>query len=125
MTARLVLIRGLPGSGKSTIAKMLDGFVHLEADMFFTKENGEYIYEREKIKAAHEWCQAQAFSLLSLGGSVVVSNTFTRHREMAPYFEIADALGIKPSVIVATGNFKNVHDVPDEVIAKMRERWEA
>lgn len=125
MTARLVLIRGLPGSGKSTIAKMLDGFVHLEADMFFTKEDGEYIYEREKIKEAHEWCQAQALIHLSQGGSVVISNTFTRHSEMAPYIEIADALGIKPSVIVATGRFKNVHSVPDEVVAKMRDRWEA
>ena len=46
-TKKLILVRGLPGSGKSTIASAIDGSdesyapIHLEADMFFM-ENGEY-----------------------------------------------------------------------------------
>lgn len=41
----LVLIRGLPGSGKSTMAKVLAqvGYEHYEADMFFERD-GVYLH---------------------------------------------------------------------------------
>lgn len=48
----LTLIRGLPGSGKSTMAKFIAGdtdAVHLEADMYFIKD-GEYKFEQTQIK---------------------------------------------------------------------------
>lgn len=120
----LVLIRGLPGSGKSTIAKALYGFVHMEADMYFVDAFGNYEYEQARIKNAHEWCQRETRKHLELGRNVVVSNTFTRRFEIEPYFEMANSLGIKPNVLIATGKFKNEHGVPAEVIEKMRQRWE-
>ena len=46
----LYIVRGIPGSGKSTFAKSLGG-THFEADMFFMK-NGEYKYDMFKNK---EW----------------------------------------------------------------------
>lgn len=50
----LVLIRGLPGSGKSTMAKVLAlvGYQHFEADMFFVRD-GTYCYDRSRIREAH------------------------------------------------------------------------
>lgn len=121
----LVLIRGLPGSGKSTMARgaMFDGFEHYEADMFFERA-GEYRYDASKIKEAHEWCRWKTINALASGKSVVVSNTFTRRVEMEPYFEIAKAFGVEPNVMEATGNWTNVHGVPAEVVDKMRQRWE-
>ena len=43
---KLVLIRGLPGSGKSTIAKALhkDGFDWFEADTYHMSDEGDYCY---------------------------------------------------------------------------------
>lgn len=120
----LVLIRGLPGSGKSTMARNMTGYRHLEADMFFTDLDGVYIYDASKIKAAHEWCQINVKWALERGEKVVVSNTFTRSFEMEPYFEMAKTLGIEPRIIEATGNWPNVHGVPAEVVEKMRQRWE-
>lgn len=122
----LVLIRGLPGSGKTTMARgtMFEDFAHYEADMFFTDESGAYHYDRDKIKDAHEWCQREAFKALANGKSVVVSNTFTRRFEMEPYFEMAKTFGIEPRIMEATGNWPNVHGVPAEVVEKMRQRWE-
>ena len=53
----LTLIRGVSGSGKSTFAKTLNG-IHLETDMYFIDPvTGEYNWDGEKIKQAHEWCQ--------------------------------------------------------------------
>ena len=119
----LVLIRGLPGSGKSTIARAMNDHEHYEADMFFER-SGEYCYDVSKIKDAHEWCQSETFKALANGKSVVVSNTFTRHFEMEPYLTMAKTFGIEPNIIEATGNWPNVHGVPAEIVEKMRQRWE-
>lgn len=126
MSAKLVLIRGLPGSGKSTIAKELykAGFSWFEADTFHLNDDGYYCYNRANAKAAHGWCQDETRKALGNGDKVVVSNTFTQMWEMQPYFEMAKTLGIEPLVIEAKGNWPNVHSVPEEVMSQMRERWE-
>jgi hypothetical protein len=51
---------------------------------------------------------------------VVVSNTFTRQQELAPYLEMSD----KIQIVEAQGNWKNRHDVPEQVIRNMAARWE-
>ena len=55
---KLILLRGLPGSGKSTFAKSIsnESTGHIESDMFFVKD-GEYKFDGSKIKDAHNWCQ--------------------------------------------------------------------
>lgn len=120
----LILIRGLPGSGKSTMARAMTTHEHYEADMFFIGSDGVYRYDPKKIKNAHEWCQRETFKALANGKNVVVSNTFTRRFEIEPYFEMAVAFGIQPKILEATGNWPNVHGVPVEIIEKMRQRWE-
>lgn len=119
----LVLIRGLPGSGKSTMARAMPEHEHYEADMFFER-GGEYCYDASKIKDAHEWCQRETFKALANGKRVVVSNTFTRRFEMEPYFEMGKTFGIEPHIMEAKGNWPNVHGVPEEVVERMRQRWE-
>ena len=123
----LYIIRGLPGSGKSTLAKKLmfsfEFGYHIEADMFFIK-NGIYHYDSKKIGEAHEWCQEGAFKALSFDMTVIVSNTFTRRWEIMPYVNMARQLGKTYQIIKTEGSFKNEHGVPDEVIERMRSRWE-
>lgn len=115
----LTLIRGLPGSGKSTLAKSL-GCLHVEADMFFQRD-GKYQWDAKKIKQAHIWCLSTARMASSHRCDVVVSNTFTTIKEMQPYFEMVYD---KLVVIKCVGNFKSVHDVPEETLKKMAARWE-
>ena len=118
-----LLIRGLPGSGKSTLAKRLVGGgwadVYFESDMFFEKD-GVYRFDPKLLSDAHAWCLERATHWHNEGWRVVVSNTFTRKWEMEPYLEV-DPYAI---VIVATGEYQNVHGVSDEKIQQMRERWE-
>lgn len=123
LNPELVLVRGLPGSGKSTIARNMEGYIHIEADMYFVRKNG-YQYDPSKIKDAHAWCQKRAKDALSINKNVVVSNTFTRVFEMEPYFEMAKKYGANIRVIEAKGNYKNIHNVPEQVIALMKGRWE-
>ena len=116
----LILVRGLPGSGKSTIAKSIRG-EHLETDMFWGKD---YNFDISRIKEAHERCQNETRKALGLYDKVVVSNTFTTAFELLPYFDIAKEFGIKPQVILCQGQFGNNHNVPEEVLAKMAGRFE-
>lgn len=119
---KLTLIRGLPGSGKSTLAKK-QAAIHLEADMFFVKK-GVYCYDPALITLAHRWCERRTEKLLQRGKPVVVSNTFTQWWQIEPYIEIAKRQNVRVKLIEAHGNYQNVHDVPEEVVAKMKIGYE-
>ena len=127
--SKLIIIRGLPGSGKSTVAKKIvktvqglgEKSLHIEADMYFGDEEN-YAFDPKRLPDAHKWCQETVQGFLDMGYVVVVSNTFTKKWEIDPYLKMLPAHDIL--VLVATGKYKNVHNVPDEVIEKMQARWE-
>jgi len=125
---KILLIRGLPGSGKSTLAKALvesgDYDHNLEADMYFTDENGEYNFRPEAIGQAHAWCTASTKASLSSGMNVIVSNTFTQKWEAQPYLDMAEELGAEVEIKTLTENYGSIHGVPEEALARMAERWE-
>ena len=119
----LILVRGLPGSGKSTIANLIDytGFIHLETDQYW---GPDYKFDMSKLGEAHQWCQDETANMLGRGHDVVVSNTFTTKKELQPYFDIAKRFGIVPQVILCQGQYGNIHNVPVEVLEKMKNRFE-
>lgn len=125
-TNKLILIRGLPGSGKSTYAKKLlkKDMLHYEADTYHIYKDGVYRFKVEKAASAHGWCLDMATTGIEEGHSVIVSNTFTTHREMEPYLDMAKDYKVKVEVIHCAGKFKSVHGVPEDVMSRMEERWE-
>jgi predicted kinase len=126
----LYIVRGIPGSGKSTFAKSLGG-THFETDMFFMVD-GEYKFDGSKIKDAHKWCQDSVHTAMllnhtaQLNNIIVVSNTFTQEWEMKPYYEMAEYFEYKVFSIIVENRHGgiNEHNVPEEVLTKMRERFE-
>ena len=64
----VIVMRGLPGSGKTYLARMIQGRTGAvcSADAFFHQDGG-YAYEPGRIKEAHRFCRMQcALQQLSL-----------------------------------------------------------
>ena len=121
----LILLRGLPGSGKSSLAKSF-GVNHIEADMFFIRDD-KYVFDVTKLRYAHEWCQDVVESWMEKDITpIVVSNTFTQEWEMDFYYTLAKTYGyIVHSVIVENRHgSKNIHNVPEEKLEQMKNRFE-
>lgn len=122
----LYIVRGLPGSGKSTFAKSLGG-VHFEADMYFVDENGVYNFDPTKIKMAHNWCMIQTQkAMVNEEPKIVVSNTFTQEWEMETYFKLANENGYQVYSIIVENRHegKNTHGVPDDKLQIMKDRFQ-
>ncbi len=119
----LTLIRGLPGSGKSTLAKTLDA-THLEADQFFINKQGEYHFDASLLAQAHNWCLKQTELALLRKENVVVANTFVRYWEMSSYRKLAEKHQVKLEIITCKGEWANIHNVPPDVIQKMKNNWQ-
>lgn len=122
----LFLVRGLPGSGKTTIAKELTPH-YVEADMFFM-ENGRYKFDPSKLPQAHKWCLERTKDFMTIWGygKIAVSNTFTEEWEMAEYMELARENGYKVHTLVIENRHggKNVHGVPEATMQAMEDRFD-
>jgi len=128
--ARILIMRGLPGAGKSTWARRNHPDAHIcSADTFFVGEDGEYRFDGERISEAHAWCLRSFAEILSSmeGGSpevIIVDNTAIRAWEISPYYNLARAYGHEVRIVhvscdIPTAHERNIHGVPLERIEKM------
>jgi predicted kinase len=122
----LYIVRGVPGSGKSTFARQLTSNV-FEADQYFIDNEGNYNFIPSEIKNAHAECQDDVKSAMSSSiPKIAVSNTFTQEWEMNPYLELAKQFGYVVFTVIVENRHggKNVHGVPEEKIELMKNRFE-
>jgi predicted kinase len=137
-----VVLRGLPGSGKSYIAKALVSSTvkssnpndHIiSADDFFL-QNGRYQYDVSKLSQAHQFAQQLFCKRASLGYSpLIVDNTNKEYWEMSFYIKVAiqNQYHIEIMMPVTPWSWnanrlaqKNKHSVPMDKINFMKDMFE-
>jgi len=136
---QLHILRGLPGSGKSHLARELVGEgksgAVCSADDYFVNRNGKYNYDRRRIGEAHGFCMGKFIdALASQANPIVVDNTHSQVWEYANYVKLGLLHGYEISVSeiscldeaqVDIFFDRNVHSVPMESMLAMWRRWEA
>lgn len=126
--AILYLIRGVPGSGKSSLAQDMvsTGMAYdfTEADDFMYVD-GQYVFDANKLHYAHQQCKAYVETCLKHGESIIVSNTSTTEKEVEVYETLARVCGAKFVSIVVENRHggENIHNVPAEKIQQMKSRF--
>ena len=119
---KMLILRGLPGSGKSSLAKKLVAkynVVWLENDSYLM-HGDKYVWTPEAAKDAAKRCFEDAMSALRSGKDTIVSNVFVTRKSIDRYVRAAKQLGCEVQVWRMTNDFSNVHDVPANVLASMK-----
>lgn len=127
----LTIIRGIPGSGKTTLAekiksgsrgKMLSTN-HYESDQWFVSFNNDK-FDPKFLKTAHQWCFEVVKKSLLAGADTVVSNTFIKYNELKEYIDFCLENNIRYEILVCQGEYKNTHNVSKQTVEKMKRNFE-
>jgi len=152
MIHQVIILRGLPGAGKTTVASTLalaSRGIICSADQFMLNSEGEYHFDPERLQYCHDSCfqkfckelasavQNKKKYYIDKSYTIIVDNTNTQYWEFQKYIDKVDSvnhllqgLGSADKFIVTqlivenpTGR-QSIHDVPEATITKMAERFE-
>jgi tRNA uridine 5-carbamoylmethylation protein Kti12 len=133
----LILVRGLPGSGKSFLSNELAGKTGsiFASDDFFM-EDGNYNFDLDKLPEAHAWNRDRVLNAIKQKVSPVIwDNTNITMDELKftlPAIKLAEAEGYEVRIEQANTPWafdidelekRNTHNVPREVIQSKLDKW--
>ena len=149
LNKNLILVRGVSGAGKTTIARMLNTSARSVSfstdDMFIvpgcavcsdddgiehecTGYQSRYVFEPSRLPEYHAATVDKVHRAIKMDNVdlIVVHNTFTQKWEMHKYFVLAKEYGWTLHTIVVENRHcsESIHDVPDHSINAQKERFE-
>ena len=126
----LILVRGVPGAGKSIIADIIkhgraDRYM-IATDDYFTDRDGNYNFDGSKLATNHENCRNAVDFNMNSGyyKVIIVHNTFTEELHMKPYFDLAEKHGWRVHTVIVENRHgsASTHDVPQHSVDRMKEQ---
>jgi len=119
----MTIVRGLPGSGKSTYANNLGCVVISPMDML-CRVDGNYQFNARKSRQAWEFAQTMVETVMMYGCDICVAEVLPNIGKINKYKKMAEENGYTFRVIrfdVSTEHSKkhNIHAVPDVTIESM------
>jgi len=124
MEKNLIILRGLQGSGKSTVAKLFGTKAICSADDYFMR-GGEYKWYGAGLYKAHQWCIKKCYRFMKKQAPVIIiDNTSVKARDLKPYTDLARQFGYTAHSIIVENRHGGVnsHGVSEESILKQKNR---
>ena len=108
MTKQIIILRGVPGAGKSTLAQQIiadartkgEKAVAFSPDDYFTTPTGEFRFDSAQLPQAHVSCFRRFLKFLQGGaGIAIIDNANIRIFVMSPYVLASQAYGFEVKII--------------------------
>jgi predicted kinase len=137
----VVIMRGLPGSGKSHLVSHSAEYLSnpsqtaiISADDYFIDDSSRYRFDSSSAHKAHLSCLVKFLTSLANGARlVIIDNTNTQQWEYTIYTYICDILGYQYYILeipcigqlmCETYLHRNLHNIQLPAMNKMSQRWE-
>jgi predicted kinase len=126
---KLIILRGLPGSGKSEAANRFvgNGIIHSTDDFFI--ENGVYVFDHNNVSRFHHFNFLSSVRSMKNGISpIIIDNTNIVASDCADYVESGRMYGYNIIVVEPDTTWafdieelmkRSTHDVPRETMVDM------
>lgn len=127
---RCIILRGLPGSGKSTFTSQLGSdVISCSADHFFER-SGTYVFDSNLLFLAHKTCRNKFETAVRAGApTVVVDNTNIKFKDWKNYLTFALENGYYVTIVemqernIDVMMARGKHNVPRSTYEKMLKEW--
>ena len=131
MKRKVIILRGVSGSGKSTFIEPKLGVIDksakvVSADHYFFMKDGQYIFKPSDLPKAHAECFKTFIRAVQHDScDVVVDNTNCTLVECAPYIAIANAYDLDVYVMefdvpIEEAVARNMHGTPYDAILRQQ-----
>lgn len=131
---KVIILRGLPGAGKTELCKALQNHIYVSMDDYWTSDGGPYRFRKEEVPKAVKWVHTKFFQALEAGKKtphalIVVDNTHTRVWEMDFYYNAAVRAGYDVHIVRVEADMlvcmqRGSHPIPPVKMLEMRDRFE-
>jgi predicted kinase len=142
LAKNLTIMQGIPGSGKSTVAKALadktEAIIFSTDDFWYQRGPNPLSYDYDPALSgnAHRWNQRRTAQEMAAddGGNIIIDNTNIKARDIRPYLSLAEIFEYEVQVVrvevpldvALDRNSRRSVDrqVPEEIIRRMHENME-
>ena len=131
---KVIILRGLPGAGKTELCKSFREHTYVSMDLYWKRDGQPYRFEKSEMRTAVAWTHTKFYEALRDGQEkesalIVVDNTHKRTWEMEFYYNAAARAGWDVQIVRVEADImvcmqRGQHPVPADKMLEMRDRFE-
>ena len=107
----LYIVRGIPGSGKSTLIKKITKNI-VELDDYYNEKYGYYKFSYDEVPQSHKYALNKIEKMMiDKLDEIAVIDSFIKNKDFDQYKKLAIKYNYKPIEIIVHSDFKDIHNV--------------
>ena len=120
----LYIVRGIPGSGKSTLIKKITKNI-VELDDYYNEKYGYYKFSYDEVPQSHKYALNKIEKMMiDKLDEIAVIDSFIKNKDFDQYKKLAIKYNYKPIEIIVHSDFKDIHNVPIKRLEEMCNEFE-